>query len=94
MPKITNSSRSENVSLLLQSLSEQAKAQDASIELTRDQVEGTKGSLILEVVIGLGINATWDLIKFAAQKLHQVSWSDDDKIEVDGVEQSIGDLRD
>jgi hypothetical protein len=63
--KIENHGSSEYVSQLLGLMVQNLTGRGVPIDVAREPVPNKKTSLIVEIAIGLGISATWDLLKFA-----------------------------
>ena len=66
---IQNPDSSEYVSQLLDLMIQDLAGTGVPTEVTRQPLPNKKTSLVVEIAIGLGISATWDLIKFAVDAL-------------------------
>jgi hypothetical protein len=70
MTTIQNSGSSEYVSYLLDLMIQNLTGMGVATEATRKPLANRKSSLVTEVVVGLGVSATWDLIKFSVKALN------------------------
>ncbi|MEU2103502.1 hypothetical protein [Nocardia sp. NPDC019255] len=69
LTKVQNPDHSEYVSQLLDLMSQNVAAMGISSETAREPISNKKTSLVVEIVVGLGVAATWDLLKFAVGAL-------------------------
>lgn len=63
---VQNPGSSEYVSHLLELMLQNLAGAGVSTKVTREPLPNKKTSLITEIILGLGISATWELIKFTA----------------------------
>lgn len=95
MARITNPNDSERVAGILRMVADAISGtSNIQVEEKSKDLPGAKGSLLVEILIGIGISAAWDAIKYVVRRAGQIAWGEDDVIEVDGEPRRLKDLSD
>ncbi len=93
MSTITNPNDSQHVATVMRLVADTLSVDNADPDSTvYRQVPGDKSSILVEIIIGLGVAATWDAIKYCMHRIGELVFKEDDVISVDGEERHLGEL--
>ena len=93
MTKVANPNASPRVAVVMRLVAEAIEAEGGEPpNAVSRQVPGDKGSILVEIIVGLGVAATWDAIKYCVRRIGDFVTDSDDVISVDGEERRLGDL--
>ncbi|MFJ8967049.1 hypothetical protein ACIRG5_47460 [Lentzea sp. NPDC102401] len=93
--KVENRGSSEYVSQLLGLMAENVAGMGVAAKVNSRPLSGKKSSVIIDIVVGLGVAATWDVLKFVVGALGvSRRGSSDDEITINGRTYSIKEIDD
>lgn len=94
MPTLANPNKSETTSLVLQMVAEINDREVSPAEVRKTAAPGRKASVVIEIVVGLGVAAVWDAVKYAIHRVRERGLDEHDVIEIDGRTYRLADLDD